>query len=248
VVLAAGRLYGVEALLRWTHQQWGLIPTDQLIEAIEPSEIMIMLTHHIIQTATAQLQGWNQQHQPLRVAVNVSVQDLHEPAFVDSVAALLADHDVAPSQLTIEVTERMLMTDEPRVAHIAGLLRNLGVGLSLDDFGTGHASLQQLRQLPLTEVKIDRSYVNDMLDSPADLAIVTGVHRLARSMEVEVVAEGVEDQRTDEALARLPGIIGQGWYYGRPMNPEQLDRWRQLNETKRAVQSPRIAIFRNEYM
>ena len=106
-----------------------------------------------------------------------------------------------PEQLTIEITERMLLADAPLVAQVCATLVQIGVGLSLDDFGTGHASLQQLRQLPLSEVKVDQSYVRGIVDNPADRAIVTSVHELAQTLGVEVVAEGVEDQRTADCLA-----------------------------------------------
>jgi EAL domain-containing protein (putative c-di-GMP-specific phosphodiesterase class I) len=104
-----------------------------------------------------------------------------------------------------------------------------GVGLSLDDFGTGYASLQQLRELPLTEVKVDRSYISGMIDNPADAAIVTSVYQLGRALGFDVVAEGVEDQRTADALAALVGIVGQGWHFGRPMTVEDLQEWRQTH-------------------
>jgi diguanylate cyclase (GGDEF)-like protein len=226
VDLDAGRLTGVEALLRWTHPQWGLVPTDELIESIEPSEVMHMLTRHMLEVVTAQLRRWNDKGLALRAAVNVSVRDLHEPHFVDELGELIRRQDIRPAQLTIEITERTLIKDAERVAHVATALTGLGVALSLDDFGTGYASLQQLRLLPLGEVKIDRSYIANLVDNAADLAIVTSVHELARALHVNVVAEGVEDRRTASALGRLPGIIGQGYYFGKPMTVDALRNWR----------------------
>jgi EAL domain-containing protein (putative c-di-GMP-specific phosphodiesterase class I) len=96
--------------------------------------------------------------------------------------------------------------------------------LSLDDFGTGHASLQQLRQLPLTEVKLDRAYVSGILDNPGDQAVITSVHQMAQALGLTVVAEGVEDERIAAALTRLPGVVGQGWHFGKPMPPDELQR------------------------
>jgi EAL domain-containing protein (putative c-di-GMP-specific phosphodiesterase class I) len=156
------------------------------------------------------------------VAVNISVQDLHNPTFVEELSALLDRYRLPAKQLTIEITERMLLTDEPRVGQVTGELARLGLGLSLDDFGTGHASLQQLRLLPLTEVKIDRAYVSGIVDDKADRALVTSVHELSQALGVVVVAEGVEDRRIAEALASLPGTIGQGWHFGAPMHPDEL--------------------------
>ena len=158
--------------------------------------------------------------------MNISVRDLYEPDFVGELGALLAQYGIAPGQLVAEISERMLVSDMPKVNGVAGLLAGLGVGLSLDDFGTGYASLRQLRRLPLTEVKLDRSYVSRMVDNPADAAVVTAVHEMAQTLGVNVVAEGVEDQRTAAALATLPGVIGQGWHFGRALTVEGLSEWR----------------------
>jgi predicted signal transduction protein with EAL and GGDEF domain len=224
VDLGTGRLHGVEALVRWTHPDWGLVPTTELIEAIEASEVMHLLTKRVLEVVARQLHDWGED---MRAAVNVSVQDLYEPGFVSGLGRLIRSHAIRPDQLTIEITERMLMTDAPLVQRVCTDLVGLGVGLSLDDFGTGYASLQQLRQLPLSEVKIDRSYIKEIVDQPTDLAIVRSVHDLARVLPVAVVAEGVEDQRTADCLATLPGTIGQGYFFGKPMSPADLARWRQ---------------------
>jgi predicted signal transduction protein with EAL and GGDEF domain len=226
VDIGAGDLRGVEALVRWTHPQWGPVPTDELIEAVETTEIMHMLTRHVLDSVAAQLRRWNDQGEHFRASVNISVQDLHEPRFVSEIGDLVREHSIAPRQLVVEITERMLVSDAGRVKQVADGLIGQGVGLSLDDFGTGYASLQQLRQLPLTEVKVDGSYVSAMVDNPADAAIVTSVHQLAQALGVDVVAEGVEDQRTADALAGLTGTIGQGWHFGHPMTVEELRVWR----------------------
>jgi diguanylate cyclase (GGDEF)-like protein len=233
VDLDTGRLAAVEALVRWTHPQWGPIPTDELIEAIEPSEIMHMLTWHVLETVAAQVRRWHDQGDQFRVSVNVSVQDLHKPDFIDQLGELVRRHGIAPRRFIIEITERMFISDPERVREVAGRLAGQGVGLSLDDFGTGHASLQQLRELPLTEVKVDKAYVGNMVDNPADEAIVTSVHLLTRALGVDVVAEGVEDQRTADALAKLPGVIGQGWHFGRPMTVDDFQGWRQHGQRRR---------------
>jgi predicted signal transduction protein with EAL and GGDEF domain len=244
VDLTEGRLAGVEALLRWTHPEWGLVSTDELIEAIEPSEVMHLLTRHMLETVIEQLRRWNELGRPIRAAVNVSVQDLHERDFVEELGATLRAHGISPSQLTIEITERMLISDNERVTQVSAMLHQLGVGLSLDDFGTGYASLQQLRQLPLTEVKVDRSYVSGIVDNPADLAIVTSVHELAQALQVAVVAEGVEDGRTAEALHRMPGMIGQGYLFGRPMDPESLLDWHYTPPAPSTPPPPRPSVRR----
>jgi diguanylate cyclase (GGDEF)-like protein len=226
VDVRTGRLAGAEALVRWDHPGWGPVPVDELIGAVERSEIMHLLTLHVLDRAIGQARAWNDAGLRVRVAVNASAQDLHDADFPAQILRLLSNHGVAPDRLTIEITERMLVDDTGRVARGAARIAELGVGLSLDDFGTGFASIQQLRLLPLSEVKIDKSYVSGMTRSGGLRAIVTSVHQLARALHMSVVAEGVEDGRTAAALARLPGTVGQGWHFGRPMPAGQFEqRW-----------------------
>jgi diguanylate cyclase (GGDEF)-like protein len=221
VYLDSGRLAGAEALVRWTHPEWGPVNPEELFEVVEPTDVMHMLTRHVLERVVVQLRDWRAAGLPVRVAVNASAQDLRAPGFIDELRDLLARHGVEPAALVIEITERLLLEDSERVARVAEAIVGLGVGLSLDDFGTGHASLQQLRRLPLTEVKIDKSYVLGVTGSPAQRAIVTSVHALAQALDLSVVAEGVADERIARQLARLPGIIGQGFHFGHPMSPEQ---------------------------
>jgi EAL domain-containing protein (putative c-di-GMP-specific phosphodiesterase class I) len=234
IEISTGRLSGVEALVRWSHPQWGPIRTDELIEAIEPSEVMHLLTRHMLNNVAQQLRQWRSRGLTTRAAVNVSVQDLHLSSFVDELDEVIGRTGITASQLTVEITEGMLISDPARVAHAADAISRLGVGLSLDDFGTGYASMQQLRLLPLTEVKIDRSYVAGMAASPSDLAIVTSVHELARTLQLDVVAEGVEDEPTAAALSRLPGTIGQGWFFAHPMPAADLEAWQRSRRTAQA--------------
>jgi EAL domain-containing protein (putative c-di-GMP-specific phosphodiesterase class I) len=219
----------VEALVRWTHPQWGAVATEELIAAIETSEVMPLLTRHIIDKVTAQLQAWKDKGFTVRASVNVSVRDLHDDALAERLHDALHSHTLNPAQFTVEITEGMMITDATRVARAADTIAALGVGLSLDDFGTGHASMQQLRLLPLTEVKIDRSYVTHMTSNQAERAIVTSVHQFARALQLDLVAEGVEDAETAALLAHLPGTIGQGWYFGRPMTASEFEEWRRTD-------------------
>jgi EAL domain-containing protein (putative c-di-GMP-specific phosphodiesterase class I)/GGDEF domain-containing protein len=233
VQVTTGELIGVEALLRWTHPQWGPVPPDELIEAVEPSEVMHELTQHVLQTVVAQMRRWNEQGESFRVSANVSIQDLHQADFAQELGNLLRRHGIADRRLLVEITETTLIADTERVSRAARTLAKQGVGLSLDDFGTGYASLQQLRELPLTEVKIDQSYVRGIADNPAYAAILTSLHQLAQALHIDVVAEGVEDQRTADVLAKLPGTICQGWHFGRPMTVEALQEWRRDSTANR---------------
>jgi EAL domain-containing protein (putative c-di-GMP-specific phosphodiesterase class I) len=169
------------------------------------------------------MSAWNRRGLRLRVSVNISAQDLHDPDFPEQISEILRLHNLPPKQLTIEITERMLIADAERVVRAVAPLAALGVGLSLDDFGTGYASMQQLQLLPLTEVKIDKSYVAEITDNPARWAIVTSVHELASALGLTVVAEGVEEERTADALRRLPGTIGQGYHFGHPVPPDEFE-------------------------
>jgi EAL domain-containing protein (putative c-di-GMP-specific phosphodiesterase class I) len=181
---------------------------------------MHLLTRYVLDRVTAQMRDWNARGYPLQVAVTASVRDLHASTFADELCDVLQQHGVRPAQLTIGISERMTASEDARVHIAANRLADLGVGLSMDDFGTGQASLQQLRSLPVTAVKIDRSYVSRMPTDPADLATVTTVHQLARALGLGVVAEGVEDQRVARALSQLPGTVGQGEHFGRPVPAE----------------------------
>jgi EAL domain-containing protein (putative c-di-GMP-specific phosphodiesterase class I) len=159
------------------------------------------------------------------MSVNVSAKDFADERFAEEVRNRLLHHAVAPDQLELEITETALAVSTPEVDRTIADVVAMGVGLSLDDFGTGFASLHQIRRYPLRELKIDRSYVMAMATSPADHAVVTSVTRLATDLGLHVVAEGVEDAQTAAALGEIGPIIGQGWYYGRPMSASDLMQW-----------------------
>jgi diguanylate cyclase (GGDEF)-like protein len=229
IEVATRRLVGVEALLRWTHPDWGLVNTQDLITAIEATEVMPLLTRHLLATVIAQIRAWDKQGTPLRAAVNISMSDLYDPDFIPYLRRTLHAYGVPTRHLTVEITEGMLMADTSQVTRAARDLVRLGIGLSLDDFGTGYASLHQLRLLPFTEVKIDRSFISQIVSDPTQHAIVISVHELARTLHLDVVAEGVEDADTVGVLAALNSAIGQGWYYARPMPAHELVTWRREN-------------------
>jgi EAL domain-containing protein (putative c-di-GMP-specific phosphodiesterase class I) len=225
VSIRTGRVDSVEALLRWTDPERGLIPTDELIRTVEPTGLMQQLTLLVLDRVAGQLAEWNRLGIRLRAAANVSVFDLIAEGFDTQVRDVLDRHQVPSGQLDIEVTERAMVEDTLLLDEAAQRMVKLGVGLSLDDFGTGFSSLRRLRRLPLTEVKIDRVYVSKLADSPADRAMVTAIHELARALELRVVAEGIEDEATADILATFDGMIGQGWYYARPMPGPDLVQW-----------------------
>lgn len=225
VSITSGQMNSVEALLRWHDPVRGLAPTDELIRLVEPTGVMQDLTRHVLDRVVAQLAEWNRLGLRLRAAVNVSVLDLNAGNFDEQVRQTLDRYRISPQQLDIEITEGSLVSDTSMLDDATQRVARSGVGLSLDDFGTGFASLRRLRRLPLSEVKIDRSYVSRIAESPSDLAIVRAIYDLACALGLRVVAEGVEDEATVRVLAELGSVIGQGWYYGRPMSAHQLVDW-----------------------
>jgi diguanylate cyclase (GGDEF)-like protein len=225
VRIDGGRLVGVEALVRWRHPERGLVDTAEMILTAEASGIIQLLTLRVLDDVLTQLHAWAAVGIQLRASVNVSAKDFASAGFADQVELLLRRHTVASDQLELEITESALVAASPRVDRTVADLVAMGVGLSLDDFGTGFASLQQLRRYPLRELKIDRSYVTALATSPADRAVVTSITQLATDLGLRVVAEGVEDASTEALLRQIGPIIGQGWLYGRPMSAEDLMAW-----------------------
>jgi diguanylate cyclase (GGDEF)-like protein len=225
VSLTTGGATSVEALVRWQHPQHGLIPTDELIDVVEPTGVMQELTQHVLDRVAAQLAEWNRSGLRLRAAVNVSVLDLCMDDFPDQVADTMRRHGITAEQLDLEITERAMAEDTLLLDEAAHRLAHVGVGLSLDDFGTGFASLRRLRRLPLAEVKIDRSYVSRMVHSGQDRAIVKAIYDLAQVLGLRLVAEGIEDAATVGVLSELGSFVGQGWYYAKPMEATHLVNW-----------------------
>jgi EAL domain-containing protein (putative c-di-GMP-specific phosphodiesterase class I) len=173
----------------------------------------------------AQLAKWGAGGLHLRAAINVSVRDLHTGEIVDRLGERLRQCGIGPDQIQLEITEGALMADPRRVLTTLRRLDRLGVALSLDDFGTGYSSMQHLRRLPLSEVKIDRSFVLGMSADSDDEAIVRSIIELSGALGLRVVAEGVEDERTFRLLARMGCDVAQGWYYARPMPADELALW-----------------------
>jgi predicted signal transduction protein with EAL and GGDEF domain len=220
-----GQVVAAEALVRWRHPERGPVDTADMILTAEASGVIQLLTLRVLDDVLAQLEAWKAVGLRLRVSVNVSPKDFVSPQFADQVRHRLIGHAVSPEQLELEITESALVTPSPSVDRTVADLVAMGIALSLDDFGTGFASLQQIRRYPLRELKIDRSYVAAMTESLADRAMVTAISQLALQLGLRVVAEGVEDAGTAHLLSEIGPIIGQGWYFGRPMSGPDLLAW-----------------------
>jgi diguanylate cyclase (GGDEF)-like protein len=222
-----GRVLGVEALVRWQHPQHGLLMPPDFLPLAARSGLMGRVTRTVLDGAIAQLARWRADGLDLTVAVNLDVADLADDALPDDVAGTLARHDVPPTCLTLEVTEDGVIADPEAAAARLGAIASLGVRVALDDFGTGWSSLAHLRRLPVAELKIDRSFVADMVRDEDDAAIVRTTLDLARSLRLRVVAEGVEDQDTWTLLAELGADAIQGYVLSRPLPAAQMGAWLQ---------------------
>jgi len=227
VDLISGHVRGVEALVRWEHPERGLLPPDAFIYIAERTGLVIPLTHWVLHTAVEQCRDWQRQwpHLGLSVAVNLSMWSLLDPHLPDTIAALLRSHGVAPRSLRIELTETTMMTDARRSLDVLSRLSALGVRISVDDFGTGHSSLTYLKNLPIDELKIDKSFVTHMATNEADAAIVRSTVDLGHSLGLRVVAEGVMDDATWERLVALQCDNAQGYFLSPPLPAAGLDEW-----------------------
>jgi diguanylate cyclase (GGDEF)-like protein len=220
-----GQVAGLEALVRWVHPERGKVPPDEFIAIAESSGLMPLLTEYVLETALGQVARWRSQGLFVPVAVNVSPRDVHTPGFAGSVAARLARHGVPAGALQLEITEHVLLEDPQRAADTLAGLTGHGVKMSLDDFGTGYSSLVHLRRLPVSELKIDRSFVARLAVDTEDAEIVRCTVDLAHSLGLLVVAEGVEDDETWERLRDLGCDAVQGWLVAAAMPPEETTAW-----------------------
>ncbi|MGK5519347.1 putative bifunctional diguanylate cyclase/phosphodiesterase [Micromonospora sp. URMC 107] len=244
IAIATGEVVGVEALLRWRHPRRGMVDPEELIRVAEQSAVMRLLTRRVVDDVVEQLAKWSAAGMSLPAALNVSVRDLHTGEIADQIADRLARYGVPPRRLQLEITEGALMADPRRVLATITRLHRIGVGIALDDFGTGYSSLQHLRRLPLSEVKVDRSFVLGMAEDADDAAIVKSTIELAKALGLRVVAEGVEDERTWRMLYAAGCDAAQGWFYARPMPAEELVGWLARYRPVRPTPSPDAEIPR----
>lgn len=220
-----GEVAGVEALVRWQHPERGKVPPDEFIAIAESSGLMPRLTEYVLETALRQVASWRAGDLRVPVAVNVSPRDVHTPGFAGSVAARLARHGVPASALQLEITEHVLLEEPQQAAATLAGLTGHGVKMSLDDFGTGYSSLVHLRRLPVSELKIDRSFVARLAIDHQDAEIVRCTIDLAHSLGLLVVAEGVEDDETWERLRDLGCDAVQGWLISAALPPGEATEW-----------------------
>lgn len=233
VNMRTGQVIGVEALIRWRHPERGLLLPTVFLPSIEDHTLVVEVGEWVIDSALRQMALWRAQGLHMAVSVNVGARQLQQANFVERLKVLLARHPVvAPSDLELEVLETSAFADLAQVCQIMKECRELGVCFALDDFGTGYSSLTYLKRLSADRLKIDQSFVRDMLDDPEDMAILEGVLGLAVAFRIEAIAEGVESVEHGERLLQLGCELAQGYGIARPMPPEELPAW--LNEWRPA--------------
>jgi len=215
----------VEALLRWEHPEHGLIPPSEFLPLAETTGLIKPLTRYVLREALLHCRRLDAAGSPLDVSVNLSTRNLSESDLVEDVRVLLASTDVEPSRLTLEITESAVMSDPEGTRHVLERLGDLGVRLALDDFGAGYTSLSQLAQLPIHELKIDRSFVAGLLTDAHGRAIVCSILELSHDLGLEVVAEGVETWDVLVELRDLGCDLVQGFFFSRPLPAQRLSEW-----------------------
>jgi len=218
-------IIGVEALARWRHPRLGLVPPDDFIPIAEHTGQIVALTSHVLTLSLTQCARWLKQGRRLGVAVNVSPRGLLAAGFAAEVRVALTAAGVPPGLLTLEITEGGVMSDPDRALLVLQELHELGVALSIDDFGTGYSSLAYLLHLPVDEVKIDKSFVLTLATSPRNTDMVRAIIELGHTLGLRVVAEGVEDLRSQEVLTSLHCDVAQGYLISRPVPAHVLDQW-----------------------
>lgn len=222
-----GRMTGVEALLRWEHPVRGIVHPDQFIPTAEETSLIIPIGHWVLEAACAQLAAWSERpdRAHLSIAVNVSVRQFRHPDFIDEVMTCIRRARIRPDRLKLELTESLLADNLDAAIAKMRNLKDMGVRLSVDDFGIGYSSLSYLKRLPIDELKIDRGFVKDILTDGNDAAIAGTIIGLCRNLGLEVIAEGVETEEQREFLARQGCHRYQGYLFCRPLPIEQLENF-----------------------
>ena len=213
--VASGAIFGAEALIRWQHPTRGLLYPDAFLPIVEQVGLMHAVTREVLETAVRQVATWRTAGLEVRVAVNLSASDLLDDSLADRIAALLAEHCVPAGVLELEITESVIMFDPIRACTVLESLRLLGCRLAIDDYGTGYCALAYLRDLPVDELKLDRSFVASISTDPRSTAIVRSTIELAHALGLEVVAEGIEDKQALDAVASFDCDYAQGYHFSR---------------------------------
>jgi diguanylate cyclase (GGDEF)-like protein/PAS domain S-box-containing protein len=226
VNMRTGAFIGTEALVRWQHPEKGLLLPDQFLPALEDHLLGIELGEWVINTALLQMEIWQAAGLTIPVSINIGARHLQQVDFIEHLRALLATHpNIRPSDVELEILETSALENLFKVSRVIEACRKMGIGFALDDFGTGYSSLSYLKHLPVTHLKIDQSFVADMIDNPDDLSIVEGVIGLGTAFRLMIIAEGVETIEHSAVLLQLGCDLAQGYGIAHPMPAHQLPDW-----------------------
>ena len=225
VDIATGKIFCAEALVRWNHPQYGLVPPEEFIPSAEQTGVIRPLTLWVIDRALGQVATWASAGVDLNISINLSVRSLQDRQLPGQVQDLVMRHKANPSQVILEITESAIMSDPLTARRVMRRLSNMGFQLSIDDFGTGYSSLAYLKQLPVDEIKIDRSFVTQMDRDENDAVIVRATIDLAHNLGLKVVAEGVESTDVWDLLEMLGCDTAQGYFIRKPQSPHELADW-----------------------
>lgn len=218
-------LVGVECFARWEHPVYGMVPPKDVVAVAEHTGLLGRLTEVVLRAGLERVPDWSGVGEPLSISVNLAARTLTDVGFPGLVRSLLEEYDVSASDLILEVTEEAIVADAEQSLEILNTLREIGVVLSIDDFGTGRASLAYLRKLPIQEIKVDRTFVQGMTTDPRDRAIVQTVVDLSRHLGATAVAEGIESATALGMLEEIGCDLGQGFVFSRPLSPERFEAW-----------------------
>jgi diguanylate cyclase (GGDEF)-like protein len=223
--MRTGEAVGAEALVRWQHPERGMVPPADFIDFAEQTGFIKSITRWVIEAAARQCGRWSELGMSLKLVINISAQDLLDPGMPEAILAALQRSSVPARSLGLEITESGVMQDQAAALVVMQRLRELDIDLSIDDFGTGYSSLAYVSRLPVSELKIDRSFVRNLVQNNKDRAIVVSIIELAHNLDLTVVAEGVEDRNTLEVLRKLGCDIAQGYLFAKPLAEKEFRDW-----------------------
>jgi len=224
--IVTGEVTGVEALVRWQKPDNGLVPPAAFIPLAEETGLIVPIGEKVLQLACAEVKSWQSQGIPqLTVAVNLSTIQLREEGLALTVQKILMETGLAPGSLELEITESAIMQESEKAISLLHTIRDMGIRVTMDDFGTGYSSLSYLKRFPISSLKIDRTFIADVLSNPDDAEIIRAIIAMAHRMKLNVVAEGVETAEQLEFLRREGCNEAQGYYFARPMPGEEFSRW-----------------------
>ena len=217
--------------MRWEHAELGWLSPNDFIPAAEQSGTIVHLTRFVLAAAVKGCSKWQVAGYPLRVSVNLSARDIQDEYLPYYILQLIKEHGIKPDQLTLEITENTVMQDVHHAITVLECLRDIGVRISMDDFGTGHSSLAQIRNLPLHELKIDKSFIMSLTSDEQNTAIVKTTIELAHNMNLSVVAEGIENEETLRQVCDMGCEEAQGFFLAKPMSSAEFLHWMNNRET-----------------